>query len=67
MTFKNEEVGEILGIINRDKYSWGATSTTNSQRTEKENWESLKEWDAFLPEKKQTKKRVEQINKVWTG
>lgn len=50
MTFKDEEVGEILGILHRDKYCWGAT--TNSQRTEKENWESLKEWDAFLPGKK---------------
>lgn len=55
MTFKKEEVGEILGIINRDKYSWGATTTTNSQRTETQNWESLKEWDAFLPGRKKKK------------
>lgn len=58
MTFKDEEVGEILGILHRDKYCWGAT--TNSQRTEKENWESLKEWDAFLPGKKKKK----ELNKL---
>lgn len=55
MTFKKEEVGEILGIINRDKYSWGTTTTTTSQRTEKQNWESLKEWDASLPGRRKKK------------
>ena len=52
---EDEEVGEILGIINRDKYSWGTTTTTTSQRTEKQNWESLKEWDASLPGRRKKK------------